>query len=259
MAVKQQHQSLVVITGAGQRVGLHCATALLKHGYQLAVSYRKLSPGIVALQQAGALCIKADFNHLEDLALFVEALAPYPTIRAIIHNASSWLPDRPHSIDIAKQSVLSQLQQDAAIFDTMQQVHARAPYLLNRALLPKLLASAERSESPADIIHLTDFVASVGSSKHQAYAASKAALENLTLSLARQLAPKVKVNAIAPALLMFNEGDDTAYQQKALAKSLMAVAPGPDEVWQSILYLLSSRYITGRVLALDGGRQLKLP
>lgn len=259
MSFKQQHPGLVVITGAGQRVGLHCATALLKQGYLLAVSYRKTTAGIVALQQAGALCIKADFNQLADIAAFIEALAPYPAIRAIIHNASSWQPDRPYSNHIEQQSVLSQLQQDAAIFDSMQQVHARAPYLLNRALLPKLLASAELTDSAADIIHLTDFVASVGSSKHQAYAASKAALENLTLSLARQLAPKVKVNAIAPALLMFNEGDDAAYRQKALAKSLMALAPGPDEVLQSVLYLLNSRYITGRILALDGGRHLQLP
>tara|TARA_R110002126_G_scaffold42002_1_gene121795 strand:- start:1975 stop:2742 length:768 start_codon:yes stop_codon:yes gene_type:complete len=246
---------IIVITGAGQRVGLHCALTLQQRGYQLVVSYRKKTPGIAALQQAGVHCIPADFNQLTDIAAFVEAMAPYPAIRAIIHNASSWQPDIPLEMGNGQQSMLNQLQQDAAIFDAMQQVHAKAPYLLNRALMPKLLASADT----ADIIHLTDFVASVGSSKHQAYAASKAALENLTLSLARQLAPKIKVNAIAPALLMFNKGDDDAYRQKALAKSLMAVAPGPDEVLQSILYLLDSHYITGRILALDGGRHLKLP
>ncbi|WP_161796363.1 dihydromonapterin reductase [Arsukibacterium ikkense] len=251
----QQQKELIVITGAGQRVGLYCAQALLKQGYALAVSYRTFTPGIEALQQAGALCLQADFNQLAQLASFIEALAPYPAIRAVIHNASSWQPDLPLAGHTAQQTTLSLLQQDAAVFDSMQQVHARAPYLLNRALLPKLLAGP----GPADIIHLTDFVASVGSSKHQAYAASKAALENLTLSLARQLAPKVKVNAIAPALLMFNDNDDAAYRQKALAKSLMAIAPGPDEVLQSVLYLLTSRYITGRVLALDGGRHLQLP
>jgi dihydromonapterin reductase/dihydrofolate reductase len=111
----------------------------------------------------------------------------------------------------------------------------------------------------ADIIHISDFVASVGSEKHQAYAASKAALENLTFSQARLLAPKIKVNAIAPALLMFNQGDDDAYKQKALAKSLLGIEPGPGEVLATIQYLLQSRYVTGRVLALDGGRQLKLP
>jgi dihydromonapterin reductase/dihydrofolate reductase len=195
----------------------------------------------------GQRCNAAHYNCFE-------ALAVYPTLRAIIHNASSWQADLPLAPVATTTNLLSQLAQDAAVFDAMQHIHARAPYLLNRALLPQLATSAT-----ADIIHLTDFVASVGSSKHQAYAASKAALENLTLSLSRKLAPSIKVNAIAPALLMFNEGDDAAYREKALAKSLMAIEPGPDEVWQSILYLLNSRYITGRILALDGGRHLNLP
>jgi len=247
-------KDVIVITGAGQRVGLYCATQLLKQDYQVVVSYRKHSPGIAALEEAGAHCIQADFTSLADMAGFVEALAVYPTLRAIIHNASSWQADLPLAPVATTTNLLSQLAQDAAVFDAMQHIHARAPYLLNRALLPQLSGSPT-----ADIIHLTDFVAAVGSSKHQAYAASKAALENLTLSLSRKLAPKIKVNAIAPALLMFNEGDDAAYREKALAKSLMAIEPGPDEVWQSILYLLNSRYITGRILALDGGRHLNLP
>lgn len=251
---QHQHKEVIVITGAGQRVGLYCASALLKQNYQLVVSYRKHSAGITALQEAGAHCIQADFSSLPDIAAFISALAAYPAIRAVIHNASSWQTDLPPPPQLSQSALLTQLEQDAAIFDSMQHIHARAPYLINRSILPQLLAG-----NTADIIHLTDFVASVGSGKHQAYAASKAALENLTLSLARQLAPKVKVNAIAPALLMFNEGDDATYRQKALAKSLMAIAPGPDEVLQSILYLLNSRYITGRILALDGGRQLQLP
>lgn len=254
MTLEQQQKEVIVITGAGQRVGLHCAMALIKQGYHLVVSYRKQSAGINTLRQAGAHCIQADFTLLEDIAGFIDALAIYPSLRAVIHNASSWQADLPLETSPGKATLLTQLKQDAAVFDAMQQIHARAPYLLNRALLPQLTAS-----TTADIIHLTDFVASVGSSKHQAYAASKAALENLTLSLARKLAPTIKVNAIAPALLMFNEGDDDAYRQKALAKSLLAIEPGPDEVLQSILYLLNSRYITGRVLALDGGRQLNLP
>ncbi|MCF4010836.1 dihydromonapterin reductase [Rheinheimera sp. UJ63] len=248
-------KGIIVITGAGQRVGLYCAKALLEHGYQLVVTYRKMTTGIRELQQAGAQCIATDLNDLTSMASFIAALAPYPAIRAVIHNASSWQADRPQAATAQPQDILSQLQQDAEVFDTMQHIHARAAYLLNRALLPQLLASTET----ADIIHLTDFVASVGSSKHQAYAASKAALENLTLSLSRKLAPKVKVNSIAPALLMFNEHDDAAYREKALKKSLMGIAPGPDEVLQSVLYLLNSRYITGRCLALDGGRHLQLP
>jgi dihydromonapterin reductase/dihydrofolate reductase len=142
------------------------------------------------------------------------------------------------------------------VFDDMFRIHTKLPYLLSRALAPLLTAARPQ---PADIIAISDFAVTTGSCNHMAYAASKAALENLVLSLARQLAPQVKVNAIAPALLMFNEGDSADYKAYTLKKSLMEIEPGPAEVLQSILYLLQSRYITGRVLALDGGRHLKLP
>lgn len=258
----------LLITGAGQRVGLHCAIALQQQGYQVIISYRTRHAAVAELAAAGVICLQADLTDLHSLTLFVDEVKRHASkLRAIIHNASDWQKDLPLTTD--GPTTLAQLQQDAAVFDAMSHIHGRAAYLLNRALLPLLQAyvsdpdqSQPADDLPhrmADIIHLTDFVATVGSEKHQAYAASKAAVENLTFSLARQLAPTIKVNAIAPALLMFNEGDDEHYRQKALAKSLLGVAPGAGEVLDTIHYLLRSRYITGRVFALDGGRHLRLP
>ena len=112
------------------------------------------------------------------------------------------------------------------------------------------------SEGPADIIHIGDYVSSRGSRKHIAYAASKAAQDNLTLSFAAKLAPAVKVNSIAPALVLFNEGDEPDYREKALSKSLLQREGGLDEIQGTVDYLLSSNYVTGRVLNLDGGRHL---
>ena len=133
-----------------------------------------------------------------------------------------------------------------------QPEHVQAPYQLNLALAPLLQANADGG----DIIHFTDYVADKGSQKHIAYAASKAALANLTLSFSAKLAPTVKVNSIAPALLMFNQGDDEAYKKKALSKSLLGLAPGEQEAVATVNYLLQSQYITGRTLHLDGGRHL---
>ena len=67
----------------------------------------------------------------------------------------------------------------------------------------------------------------------------------------------VTVNAIAPSLIMFNEGDDEAYRQQALDKSLMKIAPGEKEISDLIDYLFTSRYVTGRSFAVDGGRPLR--
>jgi len=238
----------VIITGAAQRLGLHCALALKHAGYNVIATWRTEKPGLVQLRAAGVHCMQLDVTDNAQLTDFIARIKQqHQSLRALIHNASDWKKDLPpgNNTDIS-------LEEDNAVYDAMQAVHAKAPYLLNRALAPLLLANA----SPSDIIHLTDYVASTGSSKHMAYAASKAALENLTFSFAKALAPKVKVNAIAPALLMFNHDDDNEYREKALKKSLLQTEPGASEMTNTVMYLLGSRYITGRVLALDGGRQL---
>ncbi len=251
---------MVLITGAAQRVGLHCALGLQQAGYQVIATYRQPKAGVEQLRQAGVICLALDIQADQDLAVQVTALAGQVSalcqqhhlpLRALIHNASSWAGEAE-----AGSTLLEQLSADAMVFDEMFRIHTKLPYLLSRALAPLLTAAQGH---PADIIAISDFAVNTGSCNHMAYAASKAALENLVLSLARQLAPQVKVNAIAPALLMFNEGDSAEYRAFTLKKSLMEIEPGPAEVLQSILYLLQSRYITGRVLALDGGRHLKLP
>ena len=251
---------MVLITGAAQRVGLHCALGLQQAGYQVIATYRQPKAGVEQLRQAGVICLALDIQSDQDLAVQVTALAEQVSalcrqhhlpLRALIHNASSWAGEAE-----AGTTLLEQLSADAAVFDEMFRIHTKLPYLLSRALAPLLTAGQGQ---PADIIAISDFAVNTGSCNHMAYAASKAALENLVLSLARQLAPQVKVNAIAPALLMFNEGDSAEYRAFTLKKSLMEIEPGPAEVLQSIFYLLQSRYITGRVLALDGGRHLKLP
>lgn len=252
-------KGMILITGAAQRVGLHCALGLQQAGYQVIATYRQPKAGVEQLRQAGVICLPLEVLPDADLAMQVCELAQQVSalcqqyqlpLRALIHNASSWAGES----DIG-QNLLQQLRADEAVFDDMFRIHTKLPYLLSRALAPLLI----RSEHGADIIAISDFAVNTGSCNHMAYAASKAALENLVLSLARQLAPGVKVNAIAPALLMFNVGDTEEYKAYTLTKSLMQIEPGPDEVLQSILYLLQSRYITGRVLALDGGRHLKLP
>ena len=241
----------IIITGAAQRLGLHCALTLQQAGYQVIATWRSDKPGLAQLRDAGVQCIQLDVTNPAQLAGFIaQVKQQHHSLRALIHNASDWKKDAP-----LNDSSTDALIADAAVYDAMQAVHARAPYLLNRAFAPLLQAH----DGITDIIHLTDFVASVGSSKHMAYAASKAALENLTYSFARALAPKVKVNAIAPALLMFNQHDDEPYRQKALKKSLLQCEPGAEEMSNTVQYLLNSHYITGKVIALDGGRPLNLP
>ncbi|MFT5449196.1 MAG: dihydromonapterin reductase/dihydrofolate reductase [Gammaproteobacteria bacterium] len=133
----------------------------------------------------------------------------------------------------------------------MMQIHAVASYLQD---LAPLLRASENVQ--ADIIHVGDFVSGCGSSKHIADAVSKAAQDNLTLLLVAKLAPKIKVNSIFPALMLFNPTDTVQFRKKALDKSLMRCGAGFDEFQHSVDYLLASGDVSGWILSLDDGRHL---
>lgn len=229
----------ILITGAGQRVGLYCAERLLDEGQSVIVSYRQERDSIERLRERGVIAVQADFSDEAGILAFIEQIKTQCSgLRAIVHNASQWLAETP--------------DEEAEAFRQLFSVHMLAPYLINLHCSDLLLQSAR-----ADIIHVSDDVVRKGSANRPAYCASKAGLESLTLSFAARLAPRIKVNAIAPALLMFNEGDDEAYRSKALAKSALGVEPGPQAFYQSLRYLLDNPYVTGTTLTLNGGRHLK--
>jgi dihydromonapterin reductase/dihydrofolate reductase len=233
--------SPILITGGTQRLGLAVAKDLLAQHHKVIVTYRTKKPSVDELTALGAMLIQADFSTQDGLLKLISDLkSQTSSLRAIIHNASDW--DQEADTEDYNE-----------LFQKMMQVHANAPYQLNLALQDML----STNDVVSDIVHMTDYVQVKGSKKHIAYAASKAALHNLTLSFSALLAPKVKVNSIAPALLMFNDGDSAAYRAKALKKSLLEVCPGAQEAVKAVNYLLSSDYTTGQTLHLDGGRHLK--
>lgn len=229
----------ILITGASQRVGLHCALRLLDAGQRLIVSYRREREGLAQLRERGAICLPADFADEAGILAFIEQVKNHTdSLRAIIHNASDWISETPGH--------------EAEAFRQLFSVHMLAPYLINLHCAPLL----QRSQ-PADIIHIGDDVARKGSARRIAYSASKAGLDNLTLSFAARFAPAIKVNTIAPALVMFNAEDDADYRARTLAKSALGIEPGPDVIYQGIRYLLDNPYVTGTTLTVNGGRHLK--
>ena len=232
----------LLITGVGKRVGLHLAHTFLDRGIPVIGTYRMTRSSVTELEQKGAELYQCDFDEEAQIHTLIEhVLCNHSSLRAIIHNASDWLADKAELTS-------------SEIMRRMMQVHVSAPYQLNLAL-EHLLEASEASH--ADIIHVGDYVSSRGSKKHIAYAASKAAQDNLTQSFAAKLAPRIKVNSLAPALVLFNPEDNEDYRRKALDKSLMQREAGLDEFQLAIDYLLQSHYVTGRVLPMDGGRHLR--
>ena len=231
--------SPILITGVGQRVGLHLARTFIGRGQPVIGTYRSRRDSIDELKALGVELHRCDFYEDAQVQALIDAVAAqHSALRAIIHNASDWLPDKA---DHPPEEILRR----------MMAVHVAAPYRINLGLAELLRAGA-----PSDIVHLGDYVSGRGSKKHIAYAASKAAQDNLTLSFAALLAPDVKVNSIAPALVLFNEDDDAEYREKTLRKSLMQREGGLDEMQHQVDYLLDSHYVTGRIIHMDGGRHL---
>jgi dihydromonapterin reductase/dihydrofolate reductase len=229
----------ILITGASQRIGLYCAERLLDDGHSLIVTYRSEREGIKRLRQRGALALQADFSSETSILAFIEQLKMHTdSLRAIVHNASDWLIETPG--------------EEAAAFQRLFSVHMLAPYLINLHCQDLLARS-----TPADIIHISDDVARTGSAKRPAYCASKAGMDSLTLSFAARFAPHIKVNGIAPALIMFNPEDDADYRRKTLKKSALGIEPGPLVIYQSLRYLLDNPYVTGTTMTVNGGRHLK--
>ncbi|MEO9496509.1 MAG: dihydromonapterin reductase [Vibrio splendidus] len=236
----------ILITGVGKRLGFALAQQLLADGYKVVGTYRSDYPQLQLLRDSGADLQQVDFYQQSSLEGFLHYVGQeYKTLRAVIHNASDWKPENKKNPSENASQIMHQ----------MMTIHATVPYLFNLTLKDQLMSGDKTS----DIIHISDYVAEKGSKKHIAYAASKAALNNLTLSFSAMLAPKVKVNTLSPAMIKFNEhdDDDEAYKTKALQKALIPTEAGFEEIIDGIKFVLASHYMTGRTLHLDGGRHLK--
>jgi len=238
--------SPILITGGGRRLGRHAAESFADSGQPVIITYRTDCPELDSLRAKGIVTLQADFSDQAGILDFIERLkAETSSLRAVIHNASDWLPDHK-GVDNAD------LSEAAAGFQQLFSVHMLAPMLINQACEPLLMAH----DGARDIIHLTDAVVRKGSKKHGSYVATKAGLESLTQSFAARFAPYIKVNAIAPALIMFQPDDDAEYREKALKKSALQIEPGADVITQTLRYILDNSYLTGVILPVEGGRSV---
>ena len=241
--MKWTKNGAILLTGGSQRVGLHCVQQLLSLGERVVITYRTEKATVKELRAEGVVCIQSDFNQTGDIEDLIQIIKQQiGPLRAIVHNASSWVKDVDTPVDYEQ------------VMNEMVNVHMMAPYLVNLHLHDLLLRGAD---GWSDIIHITDYVVEEGSDNHIAYAACKAGLDNMTRSFAKRYAPHVKVNSIAPSLLLFNKNDSDEYRMNTISKSPMAMEPGPDVVFQGLEFILNNAYITGRELKLDGGRHIR--
>lgn len=130
----------------------------------------------------------------------------------------------------------------------------RGPYFLTQALLPELATAG------GSVVNLLDVHAVRPMADHAVYCMAKAGLQMMTLALAKDLGPQIRVNGVAPGAILWPERDDNSEaQQKILNKTVMGRAGRPEDIASAVVYLgLDAPYVTGQVLAVDGGRSLNI-
>jgi pteridine reductase len=224
---------VALVTGAGIRVGLAIARELSRRGYLVAGHYRthRPPPPLVALQADLSLAGGPD-------ALARAFRARFERLDLLVCSAAGFEP-------------LPLAETDAEAFDRQMDLNARAPLLLVRALAPLL------RRSRGSVVNVADVGGGlVPWSGYSAYAASKAALVRLTECLALELAPRVRVNAVAPGTVLWPERYPASLRRE-LTRRIPLRRPGtPADVAEAVSYLAAAPYVTGVVLPVDGGRRL---
>ncbi len=224
---------VALVTGAGVRVGNAIARDLARHGWKVAAHYRSHRPrGFAAILQADLAAADGP------AALAASFRARFARLDLLVNGAAAF-------------EALPVERTDAAAFDSQMDLNARAPLLLVKALLALLRRSGGSVVNVADIggglVPWRGF---------SAYAASKAALVRLTECLALELAPRVRVNAVAPGTVLWPESYTPAVRRRLAARIPLRRAGTPDDVAKAVRFLADSPFVTGAILPVDGGRHL---
>jgi pteridine reductase len=235
----------VLVTGAARRVGAAIAAAFHAAGAQVAVHHRgsraeadALVAGLAASRAGSARAFHADLSDPAACdALAAAVIRDFGRLDVLVNNASSFYPTPVGSITPDQ-------------FDDLVGSNLRAPLFLAQAAAPELAKREGLILNIADIHGLRPL------GRHAVYCAAKAGLVMLTRSLARELGPAIRVNAIAPGPVMWPEnGVDEVLRRRIVARTALKRAGTPEDVAKAALYFATAApFVTGQVLAVDGGR-----
>lgn len=236
-----------LITGGAARVGARIAARLHAAGAFVLIHYRNsaapaeaLRDELSALRPDSVALLQADLLQAEQVTeLARQALSVTGGLDILVNNASSYFPTPVGS---------ATLEQWQDLFGT----NARAPFFLTQALSPAL------REAHGCVVNLVDIHAERPRDEHPVYSMAKAANAMMVKALARELAPEVRVNGVAPGAILWPEDYFTDKDRLAILERIPLNRPGtPDEIAEAVLYLARAGYVTGQILAVDGGRTVQ--
>lgn len=242
---------VVLITGGAKRVGAASARLLHAAGANLMIHYRSsatearaLQDELNAVRENSVALIQADLLDIGGLpALVKQTVVTFGGLDVLLNNASSFYPTPVGSIG-----------EDDWI-DLMGS-NLKAPLFLSQAAAPEL------KKRRGCIINITDIHADRPMKSYVVYSVAKAGLVGLTKSMARELAPEVRVNGIAPGPIMWPDDDanfDEVSRQRIISHTMLKRAGDPSDIALAVrFFAMDTHFVTGQILAVDGGRSAKL-
>jgi pteridine reductase len=234
---------VALVTGSGKRLGRAVALRLAKEGADVVIHYRSSEPearAVVAeIEKLGrrSVAIPADLGHVAEIRqLFGQVAAHFRRLDILVNSAASFV-----------QTEFAATTEDR--WSASMDSNLRAPFFCSQAAAPLL------KESRGAIVNFADIGGILGWPDFIPHSISKAGVIMLTRCLAKELAPEVRVNAIAPGTITM-PGDPPEWQAEFIRRAPLGRTGTPDDIADAVLYLATASFLTGHVLVLDGGRTL---
>lgn len=239
----------VLITGGGRRIGAAISRHLHRHGCNVALHYRGTAEPAEALckklnegRPGSAIVLQAELRHYEMLPGLVESCCnAFGGLDAVVNNASVF---RPSPVGRVRPTEWEEIISS----------NLASPFFLIQAATPAL------SRRRGSVVNILDIYAERPLRQHPVYCASKAGLAMLTRSLGQDLAPEIRVNAVAPGAILWPEsGPEAQDHAGVLARVPMGRRGEPEDIARAVGYLIfDAPYVTGQILTVDGGRTLQI-
>jgi len=247
MSEQDLRGKVVLVTGAARRIGAAIVTRLHDNGAQVAIHYRgsateanDLADRLKAKRSDSAATFKADLLDMQQVSNLVTAVTDWAgRLDCLVNNASTFYPTPVGGITEAQ-------------WDDLVGSNLKAPLFLSQAAAPLL------QKCSGSIVNIVDIHARRPLRNHAVYGPAKAGLAMLTRSLAKDLAPDIRVNGVSPGAILWPEDGMSEAAQQTILRQVPLQRPGdPDDIAGCVLFLLrDAPYVTGQIIAVDGGRSI---
>lgn len=239
------NQPVALVSGAARRIGAVICQRLHQQGYRIVLHYGQsekaasaLAASLNAVRAHSVITVQADLlNHDDRERLIEQSISQWGRVDLLVNNASTFYSK---SVDETTE----------AIWDDLMGSNLKAPFFLAQGLANTL------KQHQGAIINIIDIHSQRPLKGYPVYSAAKAGLAMITQALAKELAPEVRVNGVSPGPILLPEGDNESATTNLMEKTPLQRMGCPDDIADTVIFLAKQTYITGQIIAVDGGKSL---